>query len=560
MTHGVRRGWAAGAAALTLLATTGTAARAATPGTAPGPAEAGRSAGRPATTASLPLGPGGLAETRTTQDVAPGVTLTTITRGRVSPDDHWTIEVGIPTSSDVPPSPDPDAVTAVVGTHTAADAVVAQLTAAGWTGQAQPVSTPAFADVEAGVIGYRVRVGRYATQDAANAAAKKLKAANFKPSVVYTGFDGDSTTGPWVVRALTVDFHRFHGSVAESHDATLAGRRTTTQIAQDTGALAAVNGGFFVISESDGVPGDTAGIVVEHGRLLHDATNGRVAAILRDGGRRVELKKLWTSIELVDEHGRTHRVEGLNRTPGVIRDCGGDAEDSPTSLPRHDVTCTDPNELAVFTPEFGGPLPTGPGTEAVLDAHGTVVSTGPRTATSVPAGGRVIEAIGTEASWLGEHAIVGHRLRLRTKVTGPGGRPVDFGPNDSVVNGGPQLVTDGRVAIAPQADGLVHPGDPSFYYGWVLRRNPRTMIGTDRRGRLLLVEADGRQASLSQGLSIAEAGQVMKSLGAVQAMNLDGGGSTTMVVGGQMINSPSDATGQRPVGDAVVVLPSRRRP
>jgi exopolysaccharide biosynthesis protein len=44
----------------------------------------------------------------------------------------------------------------------------------------------------------------------------------------------------------------------------------------------------------------------------------------------------------------------------------------------------------------------------------------------------------------------------------------------------------------------------------------------------------------------------------VDAINLDGGGSTTMVVNGQVVNSPSDAAGQRPVGDALLVLPRRR--
>jgi exopolysaccharide biosynthesis protein len=44
----------------------------------------------------------------------------------------------------------------------------------------------------------------------------------------------------------------------------------------------------------------------------------------------------------------------------------------------------------------------------------------------------------------------------------------------------------------------------------------------------------------------------------VDAVNLDGGGSTTMVVNGRGVNSPSDAAGQRPVGDALLVLPRRR--
>ena len=46
-----------------------------------------------------------------------------------------------------------------------------------------------------------------------------------------------------------------------------------------------------------------------------------------------------------------------------------------------------------------------------------------------------------------------------------------------------------------------------------------------------------------------------RSLGLVDAINLDGGGSTTMVVGGQVITHPSDPTGERPVGDALLIRP-----
>ncbi|MGW5445611.1 phosphodiester glycosidase family protein [Streptomyces asiaticus] len=47
----------------------------------------------------------------------------------------------------------------------------------------------------------------------------------------------------------------------------------------------------------------------------------------------------------------------------------------------------------------------------------------------------------------------------------------------------------------------------------------------------------------------------MRSLGAVQALNLDGGGSTAMAVNGRLANTTSDATGERAVGDTVQVLP-----
>ena len=122
------------------------------------------------------------------------------------------------------------------------------------------------------------------------------------------------------------------------------------------------------------------------------------------------------------------------------------------------------------------------------------------------------------------------------------------------VNGGPELVRAGRPHATPRADGMVRPGDPSFYYGWAAKRNPRTIAGVDAHGRILLATIDGRALD-SLGLSIAESAAVARALGMRDAVNLDGGGSTTMVVDGAVINHPSDTTGERPVGDAVLVLP-----
>jgi exopolysaccharide biosynthesis protein len=113
---------------------------------------------------------------------------------------------------------------------------------------------------------------------------------------------------------------------------------------------------------------------------------------------------------------------------------------------------------------------------------------------------------------------------------------------------------NGEEHITQRRDGFVHVDDPSFAYGWVLQRNPRTFAGIDARGRTVLVTVDGRTTD-DLGLSIPEAADVARSLGLVDAVNLDGGGSTTMALRGQVISHPSDTTGERPVGDAVLVLP-----
>jgi phosphodiester glycosidase len=337
-----------------------------------------------------------------------------------------------------------------------------------------------------------------------------------------------------------------------SHGATVSGRQTTSSQSAAAGALVGVNGGFFVIDPADGIPGTPAGIGVYRGELDREATNGRVDLVLGDGGKHPEIEGLTTKMT-VRAGSASRPVNGINRKPGLIRDCG-EPGGRPTDKPRHDTTCTNPDELVQITPDLGGPSPDGAGVEAVLDAHAKVTALRPRGG-AVPADGSVLQGIGDGAAWLNAHARPGTRLTLDKRVTDDHGHPVRFDPSDSVVGGGPWLVRDGRIWINAAHDGLVHPDDPAWIYGWALKRNPRTMVGTDAHGRLLVVTVDGRQAGFSEGFSITEAAAFMRSLGAVEAMNLDGGGSTAMAVHGELVTSPSDATGERPVGDTVLVLP-----
>jgi len=99
------------------------------------------------------------------------------------------------------------------------------------------------------------------------------------------------------------------------------------------------------------------------------------------------------------------------------------------------------------------------------------------------------------------------------------------------------------------------PEDPEFYYRFGVRRNPRTLAGITPEGNLLLVAVDGKQPGCSVEASFEESALIMQALGAEEAVNLDGGGSTTMTVGEDLVNRPSDLTGERPIGDAIVLVP-----
>ncbi len=113
------------------------------------------------------------------------------------------------------------------------------------------------------------------------------------------------------------------------------------------------------------------------------------------------------------------------------------------------------------------------------------------------------------------------------------------------------VVTAGPVLLVGGAD------EPLVKNDFNTRRNPRTAVGRKADGTVLLVVADGRNREAA-GLSMRELQQVMAALGCVDAINLDGGGSTTMVVHGEVVNHPSDnrkfdPAGERPVANAVIV-------
>ena len=88
--------------------------------------------------------------------------------------------------------------------------------------------------------------------------------------------------------------------------------------------------------------------------------------------------------------------------------------------------------------------------------------------------------------------------------------------------------------------------------------NPRTAIGIKADGTYLFVVSDGRTDE-SEGLSLAELAEFMQSLGAETAYNLDGGGSSTMVFNGEVVNTPTGgkaghgAGNERSVSDIVYI-------
>ncbi|MBA2895501.1 phosphodiester glycosidase family protein [Nonomuraea soli] len=484
------------------------------------------------------------AEGTTSPTLPPGLTLTTLSLGAQDADDFWTVHVYLPATLDGP------AATAgtALGSREIADRIAAGLREKGFEPRVEQVDLPAFADRPAGVLGWTVRLGRYATSGEASAALTQVRAAGFTGGTRYTAQDGTDRNAPQKVHVLRVDFSQFRGTVDTDFGPALNGPETLTDLIAATGASAGINAQWFY----NRAPG---GLYVKNGKLIGSATQGRGGIRITHGGRRVDVDA-YTAHVTLRAGGATAEVDGVNRLPGEVWNCGGVGGDQPTQKPQHDLKCTDPSELVLFTPEWGVP-PVGEGAEAVLDADGTVLAVNTTRGASVPAGGSVVQAIGDSSAWLLAHAAPGGKLTVTERVEDSRGHRVPLTPDTTILQVGPTLVRDGQVSVNADADGLIREGsDQTFTYNWTLRANPRSMIGMDDRGRLMLVVVDGRQAGYSEGLGIAQTAELMKRLGAVEAMNLDGGGSSVLATAGAgIVNRPSDATGQRSLGNVFLVRP-----
>jgi hypothetical protein len=128
----------------------------------------------------------------------------------------------------------------------------------------------------------------------------------------------------------------------------------------------------------------------------------------------------------------------------------------------------------------------------------------------------------------------------------------DHGQAPSVIIGGwPRILREGKnvAAGAATVEGTISRNAEM--------RHPRTAVGYSRDGSILfLLTVDGRSES-SGGMTLIELANMMRKLGAWQAMNFDGGGSTTMVIDGALVNKPSDKEGERAVGNALLVVKTR---
>jgi exopolysaccharide biosynthesis protein len=488
----------------------------------------------------------------TSRQIAPGVTVRDGMLSDPAAKPYWTVTIDATTTSSITGQ----TADTELGTSGWAAATASKLRADGYTPVVTTVDWPDYSDTPHGdtphgVEGMRVRTGDFPGQAAAQVVATALQGLGFSTATVeWTGYDSDQAADGEQIHEAIIDPRL--ARIEVTHHGIIAQRQTTSSVAAALGALVATNAGFFITSNSFGFQGVPDGVAVSGGQL-ESMNNGPRAALIVDRGR-PRIANLEATVS-VSAGQATYPVNGINRIPGIVQDCGRPGS-QPTAQPRQDITCTEDSELVLFTDQFGTATPTGSGTQAHLGPGGMVLSVSSQNGGDVPVGGQVIQGVGAAGTWLAQHAVVGHRLVVSERLTDTSGRAIPLSHGVSVASAAPVLVRHGRTAIDAATEGVIDPADLSFNYAWAEDRQPRTIAGIDANGRLILVTIDGRQPGVSEGATLSEEAALMRSLGAVDAMNLDGGGSTAMAVNGVLVNHTSDATGERADGDFVVVLPA----
>lgn len=300
------------------------------------------------------------------------------------------------------------------------------------------------------------------------------------------------------------------------------GRDSVSSIAKRLNAVAAVNAGYFWQSA------DPLSLHVSGGELVSEPYPGRVAfGITSDGRFLFDRLDFEGSITLPD--GKTFRIRGINRSRGQ-------------------------NELIAYTPRFYSSTCTeSDGSEVVIKCGNSMLAPSvPMTATvsevrphcgdtEISDGSLVLSGAGTAAAFIDQSLTPGTVVTIQLKL-----KPMRTSGWEKVteaVSGGPWLVRDGDIYVDYEAEGI----KPDIFKG----RHARTAVGATSDGHLVIATVGGWRRT--GGMTLTELARLMKSQGCVNAINLDGGGSTTMASASGVLNCPADIT-ERYVADALAVF------
>lgn len=341
---------------------------------------------------------------------------------------------------------------------------------------------------------------------------------------------------PVKMNLLRLDLTKVRLDVVKGMDSAI-GLEKTSSMATRYGAYAAINAGFFRFDNSI-FAGDSVGILMIDNYLISESVNNRIALFIDNfDSSQTIVKFAHININhIIKIKGREFRYSGINRERNN-------------------------NELIEFTPFFNRTTLTDNKGLEVIVRKGKITAINDGKGNSIiPQNGFVISASGEAREKLLPFLKIGRKVKEYTITpfeVGNKGFPNDdtnrttqaFSRSEDIVGGVPQLIKNGKIEITWEQE----KASKSF----VETRHPRTAVAKLKDGKFLMVTVDGRSAE-SVGMSLQELAEFLLALGAIEAMNFDGGGSTTMFLDGKVVNKPSDPTGERRVGDAILVFPRKK--
>jgi len=338
---------------------------------------------------------------------------------------------------------------------------------------------------------------------------------------------------PWSIYVLTVDLKNpyIHLETAKANER-LAGNEPVSAMAArhsapDHTVVAGVNGDFY--DTSNGVP---INIQIENGEILR-RPNIRLSTIgfTASSSPMLNIVSFSTSIIMQDTVADVQNVNATRST----------------------------DQLILYNSYMGVATATNQwGTEALIHPTGGWIVNDTMTCVvdsvvagagnmTIPAGRAVLSGHGKSQRFIDSRLHKGDTIRVYQGIT-PG-----LPKLKEMLGGYPKIVYNG-VNYADQ--GVREEGGPSH----APERNPRTLAGFSAdSSKLFLIAVDGRQERVSLGMTLREAADFMVGIGVYHGLNFDGGGSTTMLVRGTVMNSPSDGGGGRAVSNALLVVSSAPR-
>jgi hypothetical protein len=115
----------------------------------------------------------------------------------------------------------------------------------------------------------------------------------------------------------------------------------------------------------------------------------------------------------------------------------------------------------------------------------------------------------------------------------------------TAIGGGPVLLQEGKINVTNEAE--------QMFVNGLADLHPRTAMGYTKKNKLIILVVQGRSAGIAEGATLNEEAMILADLGCYEALNLDGGGSSCMLVNGKETIKPSDKEGQRAVPGVFII-------